>query len=167
MAFPYRYLSKGIYRGIRVDQVTLRGLLFACFCCFPQGHFAGLGWLFILEFLPTNRTVPPCSPLFCTYKGPDDLSFSWVGCALCFCPWLSNSQLPFHCGTSGYSSGPCPLVRGWFFTCCKSVKIYTVRVCMGKHAWQNHGVRADSTVMCVGYQSCCLVRTGTRPVVCE
>ena len=51
MAFPYRYLSKGIYRGIRVDQVTLRGLLFVCFSCFPQGHFANWLSLFILEFL--------------------------------------------------------------------------------------------------------------------
>ena len=55
MAFPYRYLSKGIYRGIRVDQVTLRGFVCLSFC-FPQGHYRQPGSLFIIKNFTTTRT---------------------------------------------------------------------------------------------------------------
>ena len=55
MAFPYRYLSKGINRGIRVDQVTLRGFCLPVFL-FPPGAFRHLDWLFILKHLQTTRT---------------------------------------------------------------------------------------------------------------
>ena len=55
MAFPYRYLSKGIYRGIRVDQVTLRGFCLLVFFVSPRGIIAN--WLSLyIKILQTTRT---------------------------------------------------------------------------------------------------------------
>ena len=69
MAFPYRYLSKGIYRGIRVDQVTLRGLLFVCFSCFPQGHFANWLALYTKILLAIRARASVLTPVI---AHPDD-----------------------------------------------------------------------------------------------
>ena len=51
MAFPYRYLSKGIYRGIRVDQVTLRGFVVCMFFLFPPGAYRQLALSLYIEIL--------------------------------------------------------------------------------------------------------------------
>ena len=64
MAFPYRYLSRGIYKGIRVNHVNLRGFCLLLFSQPSGAILAGTGSLYI-DLLQTNQypALPHLTPV--------------------------------------------------------------------------------------------------------
>ena len=141
MAFPYQYLSRGIYRGIRVrvDHVTLRGFCLLGFSGYFSWNFSSLRGISPTA-LHTTEPVPLCltntlmmgagswpanqnpgnkqgqRPGVCRLRGKGNKREKQEGSHVCVCGHAGhgeNNDRKVQCRTSLGFVRPC--LRHWFW----------------------------------------------------